>query len=282
MSTSRDPGYALSSSSTDEHDRLSRQSDFYAPFTRRLLARAGIEPGMRVLDVGCGPGDVSLLLSELVGEDGAVVGVERDEQAVATAGQRALEAGIENVEFVPGDFREVELVGPFDALVGRFVLMYQGDPAGAVRAAARHVRSGGVVVFAEMCLRMGSAIPQRFLMSWPHTVASEQLSEWADGAFARMGTQPDMGARLPETLAQCGLRLSPDLETEVPITVGDEAVTTLVDLARSLLPAIVAAGVATDEDVDIGTLAERLHTETGPSGRIALLPIVVGASATKP
>jgi tRNA A58 N-methylase Trm61 len=58
-----DPGYALSSSSEDEHERLSRQSDLYAPFTRRLLVRAGIEPGMRVLDIGCGPGDVSLLLS---------------------------------------------------------------------------------------------------------------------------------------------------------------------------------------------------------------------------
>ena len=83
----------------------------YAPFTRRLLARAGIEPGMRVLDVGCGPGDVTLLLSELVGADGSVVGVERDEQALTKARQRAAESDIENVEFVLGDFREVELAG---------------------------------------------------------------------------------------------------------------------------------------------------------------------------
>jgi SAM-dependent methyltransferase len=162
VSTVGDPGYALSSSSEDEHERLVRQADMYASFTRRLLERAGIEPGMRVLDVGCGPGDVSLLLCELVGADGSVVGVERDEQALARARQRAVEAAIENVEFVLGDFREVELAGgPFDALVGRMVLMYQGDPPAAVRAAARHVRPGGVVVFAEMCFRTGSAIPQR-------------------------------------------------------------------------------------------------------------------------
>ncbi len=77
-----DPEYALSSAAEHEHERLSRQSDLYEPFTRRLLARAGIEPGMRVLDVGCGPGDVSFLLSELVGDGGSVVGVERDEQAL--------------------------------------------------------------------------------------------------------------------------------------------------------------------------------------------------------
>jgi hypothetical protein len=55
-----------------------------------------------------------------------------------------------------------------------------------------------------------------------------------------------------------------------------------VDLARSLLPAIVAAGVATEEEVDIDTLAERLRADTGPAGRIAFWPTVVGAFATKP
>ena len=215
----------------------------YAPFTRRLLARAGIEPGMRVLDVGCGPGDVSLLLSEMVGTDGSVVGVERDEQALTRARQRAVDSDIENVEFALGDFRDIELAGdPFDALVGRLVLMYQGDPAAAVRAAARHVRPGGVVVFAEMCMRVGSAIPQRFLVSWPHTPASERLSEWIDGAFGGLGTQPDMGMRLPATFAQAGLEPTLDLDSEVAIAVGEEAVSEAVDYARSLLPGIVAAG----------------------------------------
>jgi SAM-dependent methyltransferase len=255
----------------------------YAAFTRRLLARAGIEPGMRVLDVGCGPGDVSLLLSELVGADGSVVGVERDEQALARARQRAVESDIENVEFVCGDFREIELAGdPFDALVGRLVLMYQGDPAAAVRAAARHVRPGGVVVFAEMCMRTGSVIPERFLVSWPHTPASEQLSEWIDGAFGGLGTQPDMGMRLPATFAQAGLEPSLDLDSEVAIAVGEEAVSEAVDFARSLLPGIVAAGVATEEEVDIDTLAERLRADTGPVGRISFWPTIIGAYARKP
>ena len=49
-----------------------------------------------------------------------------------------------------------------------------------------------------------------------------------------------------------------------------------------MLPGIVAAGVATEEDVDIDTLAERLHVDTGPVGRIAFWPTIVGAFATKP
>ena len=283
MPATGDPEYALSSAAEHEHERLSRQSDLYEPFTRRLLLRAGIEPGMRVLDVGCGPGDVSFLLSELVGTGGSVVGVERDEQALERARRRAAESELHNIEFVPGDFRDVQLVGgPFDALVGRLVLMYQADPAQAVRSAARHVRPGGVVVFAEMCLLMGSVIPERSLVSWPPTPASEQVSRWIHEAFGGLGTQPDMGLRLPATFAQAGLEPGPDLDTCVAIAVGEDAIEHTVDLARSLLPAILAAGVATEEEVDIDTLAERLRADTGPVGRIGCWPTVVGAYARQP
>lgn len=278
-----DPGYALNSSSDHEHQRLSRQSDLYAPFTRRLLARAGIESGMRVLDVGCGPGDVSFILSELVGAEGSVVGVERDEQALERARRRAAESELHNIEFVPGDFRDVELdSGPFDALVGRLVLMYQADPPQAVRSAARHLRPGGVVVFAEMCLLTNSVRPEHALVSWPRTAASEQLSRWIHEVFGSLGTQPDMGMRLPATFAQAGLEPSPDLDTEVAIAVGEDAIDHTVQLARSLLPGILVAGLATEEEVDIETLAERLRADTGPIGRIGCWPTVIGAYARKP
>jgi SAM-dependent methyltransferase len=283
VSATEDPGYALSSSSQEEHERLSNQADWYAPFTRRLLLRAGIEPGMRVLDVGCGPGDVSFLVSELVGGSGSVIGVERDEGALATARRRAGESEVSNVEFVLGDFREVELEGgPVDALVGRLVLMYQGDPAAAVTSAAGHVRPGGVVVFAEMCLTMDSVIPSRALLSCPRTPASEQLGEWIHALHRALGTQMDMGLRLPATFAEAGLLPSPDLDCEVIVGVGEEAIRRTVDLTRSFLPGMIATGTATEEEVEIDSLAERLRVDSGPVGRVSLWPTVIGAFATKP
>jgi len=278
-----DPEYALSASDSDEHARLARQSDAHERFTRRLFQRAGIEPGMRVLDVGCGPGDVSFLLSEMVGAEGSVVGVERDEQAVGNARRRAAQAGLENVDFVCGDFRDVNPAGgPFDALAGRFVLQYQADPVHAVRSAARHLRPGGVVVFAEFNMPVDPAQPGREGALWPRTPASQQVTAWIYEAFGRLGTQRHMGSRLLETFMQAGLSPGPDVDAEVATAVGEEAIGAVVELARSLLPTILSAGIATEQEVDVEALPQRLRVSSGPVGPIVCWPTAIGAYATKP
>lgn len=74
----------------------------------------------------------------------------------------------------------------------------------------------------------------------------------------------------------------PDLDSEVAIGVGEEAIRRIVDLTRSFLPAVLATGVATEEEIDIDTLAERLRADTGSVGRVTFWPTVVGAFARKP
>ena len=98
-----DPNYALGSSD-HERQRLMRQGDALAEATERLFRRAGIEKGMRVLDVGSGSGDVAILARSLVGEAGEVIGTDRDEQQVAFAGRRARSLGYTNVSFVTSDY----------------------------------------------------------------------------------------------------------------------------------------------------------------------------------
>src|SRR5438093_3781437 len=105
--------------SEDETRRLEDRARFFEPLTRRLFEDAGIGDGMRVLDMGCGAGDVSLLVAELVGSSGSVVGVDLNPDVVAFASARANARGLQNVEFVRGDIRGVELDSHFDAVVGR-------------------------------------------------------------------------------------------------------------------------------------------------------------------
>jgi SAM-dependent methyltransferase len=129
--------------------RLSTQARVVDPITRRMLVDAGIETGMRVLDVGSGAGDVAWLIAEVVGSGGEVVGCDRAEVAVATARRRAVERGLANVSFLKGDPGTLDFRRPFDAVVGRYVLMFQADPAVLLRGVARAVRRGGLIAFHE-------------------------------------------------------------------------------------------------------------------------------------
>ena len=82
--------YALGHSD-EELARLSRQAQVFEPFTRQLFQQAGISPGIRVLDVGCGSGDLSFLAAELVGSGGEVTGADRAAEAAQRANARTRE-----------------------------------------------------------------------------------------------------------------------------------------------------------------------------------------------
>src|SRR6516165_4436935 len=115
--------YALDNTAA-EQVRLNRQAAQLRPVTERLFRAAGIGPGMAVLDVGCGFGDVSLIAAELVSNGGRVVGFDRDARQVSAASARFADNAM--VSFVQATIDappEVE----FDAIVGRLVLMYHPD-----------------------------------------------------------------------------------------------------------------------------------------------------------
>jgi ubiquinone/menaquinone biosynthesis C-methylase UbiE len=146
--------------SDQEIERLQLQARCLEGLTRRLINECGIKPGMRVLDIGSGVGDVAMLVAEGVGPSGSVVGVDAGERAVEASRHRAREAGLRHVEFIAGTDQDLEKLGQFDAAVGRFVLIHQSDPAAMVRRTAAAVRSGGIVAFLEPAVHVdGSTLP---------------------------------------------------------------------------------------------------------------------------
>src|ERR1700746_2780919 len=88
---------SLFGQSSGEAERLRLQARMFAPYTARFLEDAGISRGMKVLDVGTGAGDVALLVADLVGEQGTVIGVDFNPELIETARARVAAAGLENV-----------------------------------------------------------------------------------------------------------------------------------------------------------------------------------------
>ena len=126
-----------------ELDRLALQARAIDPVTRRFFAEAGVVRGMRVLDVGCGGGDVSVLVADMVGADGSVVGFDRFAAAVDAAAVKVEALGLRNVSFVSGALDRLGDLGPFDAVVGRYVLQFVEDPVAFLGSLARLAKAGG-------------------------------------------------------------------------------------------------------------------------------------------
>ncbi|NUT46272.1 MAG: methyltransferase domain-containing protein [Saccharothrix sp.] len=115
-----------------------------AVVTARLLELAGVGPGTSVLDVGTGVGEPALTAAAAVGPTGRVVGVDLSPGMVDLARRRA--DGLANVEFLVGDVESLDLPRDgFDAVLGRWSLMFAPDPAAAFRSLARVLRPGGVL-----------------------------------------------------------------------------------------------------------------------------------------
>jgi SAM-dependent methyltransferase len=122
-----------------ELKRLRFQATILRPITERLLREAGVKEGMRVLDLGCGPGDVSFLAAEMVGPSGSVLGIDQAPEAVAAAKDGARHNGIKNVDFEVTTVEAFTSSVQFDAAVGRYVLLHQSDPTAFMILGARGV-----------------------------------------------------------------------------------------------------------------------------------------------
>ena len=250
-----DPRYTMGRD-REETDRLIQQSRLYDGLTRQLFNDAGIRSGMKVLDIGSGAGDVSLILAELVGPEGKVIGVDGNAEILETARVRAKEAGFANVEFLAGDARMLELGGDFDALVGRLVLMYMADPAAALKQLIQRLRPEGIVAFEETDFTIYRS------SSRPDTPLMNKLVEWLLAVFERSGAHVAMGSDLYRTFVEAGLP-EPVLHFEAPMG-GSETWAGYPYIAnsfRSLLPLLEEFGIATAEEVDVNTLAERVRKE---------------------
>lgn len=235
-----------------ELERLVWQAGVLRPYTERLLRLAGIEPAMRVLNVGCGAGGVTMRLAELVGPSGSVTGVDRGAEPLALAARRAEPAGLSSIRFHQAAVEDFTAAETFDAVVGRYVVIHQADPVGFLRAAGRHVAPGGILAFHEMNVARPALV-------FPDVLLWRQADDWAKLALCSVSPHMDAGSRLIEHFAGAGLP-EPELRCEAPVGGGKDCglYKYMAETIRSLLSVLARLGVPS-ESVDIDTLEDRLR-----------------------
>jgi ubiquinone/menaquinone biosynthesis C-methylase UbiE len=269
MTDSAHPEYVLGHAAT-ELERLIRQAAFYGDLTEHTLRRAGLRPGMAVLDVGCGAGDVSFLAASIVGDTGRVIGVDMNAETVALAQSRAASARLSNVSFETGDITKLTYERAFDAVIGRLIVLYLGDHVAGMRAFRRYVKAGGLLYFQEFCLPGTSSIPPVPLFDECIRVINE--------TFARAKIELYMGMHLARVFRAAGL---PDPQmlgmSRVETGADSPAYVYMEQTIRSLMPLAERTGVAAREQMDIDTLAERLRDQVTSTGAVLHLPELIAA-----
>jgi SAM-dependent methyltransferase len=269
---SGDDRHYLLGHTEDELARLDLQGRLYRASTLRAFHDGGLEPGMRVLDIGCGSGDVSLTAAEVVGPEGSVLGIDRGADAVATARGKAADAGLDNVTFEQIELADFRRPASFDALVGRFILMHQRDPAAVLRSLSASVRPGGPVVVVESwmeVLRTGGH-------SFPHSALYDEIVRWKSAVVGGAGADLHAGGRLRTTFQGAGL---PDPETRLDALVAGEEDSLywayVEQSVRSMLPEARRLGLTGFDEASVEGLADRLRDDVvGRKGSVLAWPVV--------
>lgn len=258
-----------------ETRRLQETSVYNELPLRHFLEDSGVRPGMIVLEIGSGAGDVAIAVAKLVGPSGSVLGLDMNAEILRTAEERVRTLGLDNVAFEVADVRqEINLIGEFDALIGRFILIHIAEPAAILKRLLKYVRPGGLVAFQEADLSMGA-------VSYPRRELFDQFARWQERLLVRIGTERSMGLKLYHTFLDAGL---PEPFLRVQATLGNAADGTPEQGAgwlRSVLPLLVQHQIASEQEVEVDTFAARLYAEMMAKRAVIMGAPLVDAWARK-
>ena len=229
---------------------------------------------MRVLDLGSGPGDVSFQVAEIVGPEGSVVGIEQDQAQIAVATRRRDQLGLRNVDFRQGDARTFVDEEPFDAAVCRLLLMHLPDAADVLAHQMQNLRPGASSSPWTTTWAVRARYPRSSCTHDPR---------WLRAGFEHADVDPFVGMRLLAILGEAGyeeigsLGLQSYWAPENPQAAGY-----VVGVVRAMKDAIVASGAATEDELGLDTLEQRLAAALRASNAVYTVPTIVAGWGRRP
>jgi 2-polyprenyl-3-methyl-5-hydroxy-6-metoxy-1,4-benzoquinol methylase len=220
-------------------ERLNLIATVMLPHTTQLLERVGLGEGMTCLDVGCGGGHVTLLMANLVGPRGKVVGIDADAQILALVQEDIEAAGVENVELRHLDAANSH-DGQFDLVYARFLLTHLSNPQQCLQSMIAACKPGGVVAVEDIDFTGNFCHPP----CQPY----QRYTELYQQVVERKGGDPNIGPKLPGMLRQARLD---DVQVEVvqPTHLDAERKMTASITMQRIASSVIAEGLASEEEI---------------------------------
>ncbi len=220
--------------------RLDLLAGVLLPTTKRLLHSVGLITGMRCLDVGCGGGHVSILMANVVGPEGRVIGTDSDAAILALAREDAEAAKAVNVTFQQLDACAWVWHEEFDLAYARFLLSHLNEPQSCLASMVEGCVSGGTIVIEDTDFA-GS-------FCYPASRAYERYKELYQQLVKRRGGDSNIGQKLAAMLRRAGVQ---EIEVNViqPAHIQGEGKLMAPFTMSRISGALIAEGMATEHEL---------------------------------
>jgi ubiquinone/menaquinone biosynthesis C-methylase UbiE len=234
------------------YDRLLQLARASWPDTVALFGRAGLHPGLRCIDLGCGGGEVTFEIARLVEPGGSVTGVDMDEVKLDLARRTAVERGVTNVEFLVRNVNNWDEPDAYDLVYSRFLLQHLSEPLNLLRRMWAAVRNSGLLIvedadFDGWCCHPSNEGFDFFVRAYAEVIR-------------RRGGDHAAGRKLYSYFLEAGIPLPQVALAQSVFTSGESK-----ELAWSTLDAtgeaMVAEGVASSDEIAAALASLRQFTD---------------------
>jgi ubiquinone/menaquinone biosynthesis C-methylase UbiE len=227
------------------------------PDTSALFGRAGVGPGARCIDLGCGGGEVTFEIARLVGPDGRVTGVDMDEIKISLARQAAVERGVTNAELRVLNVNDWHEASAYDVVYCRTLLHHLSRPVELLRRMWAAVRPGGAIL-----------VEDADFDGWfchPPNEGFDFFVRAYSQVIARCGGDHATGRKLHAYFAEAGIP-DPEVTLVQRLHLTDGGKMLALSTLDATADAILAEGVATEDEVTAAMAS--LAQFTGDAGTL--------------
>jgi ubiquinone/menaquinone biosynthesis C-methylase UbiE len=206
MSDGARPNEYVLGTDAQEAARLGLQHRLWSAYTHLLWERARIQPGMSVLDLGCGPGHATMDLAEIVGPTGQVIAIDESAGFLKQLNDMAVARKMTHIERVLGDVHDLDAAFPnaaesLDAAYARWVFCFLAKPEDVVSGLARLIRSGGRVAIQDYFNY------ERAFTLAPRREAFSRVISAIGASWRSRGGDPDVMSHLPGMFQNAGFEV---------------------------------------------------------------------------